>query len=188
MAVETEKEIIEDCQNGDVSAFQKLVEKYYQEAFAMAYFWTHSREAALDISQDAFVRIYRHIRGFDLSRPFKAWLFIIVKNLSMNYLKRYRRKRIFFSDLRLEHQPEYEVSDDFFEREKRRDNLQQILWGIRQLSETERDIILLRDIEDYSYQEIADTLGIPLGTVMSRLYYARKKLAKILEEENETSK
>ena len=187
MAVETEKEIIEDCQNGNVNSFQKLVEKYYQEAFAMAYFWTHNREAALDISQEAFVRIYRHIKKFDLSRPFKAWLFTIVKNLSMNYLKRYRRKRIFFSDLGRRPQTGFELADDFFEREKQRDNMQQLLWGIGQLSETDRDIILLRDIEDYSYQEIADILGIPLGTVMSRLYYARKKLAKILEEENAIS-
>ena len=178
----SEREIIVECQNGSQVAFKQLVEVYYQQAFSMAYYWTHNREAALDISQDSFLRVYKNIQRFDLNRPFKAWLFRIVKNLAINYLERVRNRRTVFSDI-FEDQ---NMSDGFagktipnFEGRE----LKEVVWNaLKQLRDNDRDIILLKDFEDYSYEEISEALEIPMGTVMSRLFNARKRLARILKE------
>ncbi len=182
--LQTDEELIRASQQGSQEAFKQLVQRYYQHAYAMAFYWTHNREVALDISQESFVRVYRHLRKFDFNRSFKTWLFTIVKRLALNYLERHRRRWTVFSDYfsgnRSHKIPEAPADERFAHRE-----LQQQVWeALRQLEDKDRDIILLKDFEDFSYKEISEALGIPVGTVMSRLFHARKKLAKIIEELN----
>ncbi len=189
MEIVTEQNLIVACQEGSEKAFKELVQKYYQQAYAMALVMTQNKEAAFDISQEAFLRIYRNFSSFDVRRSFKAWLFTIVKNLSLNYLERKKRRWITFTDFfKSKNKPDI-FTEDFPETIERSEIRQQVLWALKQLGEQDRDIILLRDFESFSYQEISDILEIPVGTVMSRLYYARKKLARIIKEEhNESSK
>lgn len=179
-----DKEILLRCQHGDEKAFQALVKRYYQKAYLTALYYTHNSEVALDISQEAFIRVHRNISRFDVGRSFAAWLHTIVKNLCTNYLSRYKRKRILFSDFFsgnrnasgkfLQAQPEERL-----EQEERH----ALVWkALQQLPENDREIILLKDFEDFSYLEISEVLDIPVGTVMSRLYYARRKLMKALEK------
>ncbi len=187
MAAINDVELIKEGQTGSETAFQKLVETFYQDAYRMAYYWTRNREVALDISQEAFIRVYKNLNQFDVERPFCAWLYTIIKNLSMTYLKRTRSRRMVFSDF---FSKKRNLADATTETDRKieQDETARVIWqSIRKLNRDEQEIILLREFEDYSYQEISDLLNIPLGTVMSRLYHARKKLAKIIEGEQDES-
>ncbi|GAB4338573.1 MAG: RNA polymerase sigma factor [Calditrichia bacterium] len=181
MEVASELQILTDCKAGSERAFQKLVEKYYQEAYSMAYYWTHDSEAAFDISQDAFVRVYKHMGKFDLKKPFRAWLFTIVKHLSFNYNRRVKRRWSFWEDWlggKKQSPPELISYQPSLEKGETK---RQIWQALKKLPEKDKDIILLKDFENFSYQEISEILDIPIGTVMSRLFHARKKLARLLE-------
>jgi RNA polymerase sigma-70 factor (ECF subfamily) len=177
-----EKELLLSCQTGSEVAFKKLVHMYYKDAYAIALVRTHNQDAALNISQEAFIRIYKNIKSFDFNHPFKAWLYTIVKNLCINYWQRRRKKWTVFTDFFLK--PSYpsvlitESTDSIDQEETKK-----IVWkGLNQLKPEDKDIILLKDFEDFSYKEISELLDIPLGTVMSRLFHARKKLAQILRK------
>lgn len=178
----TDKELIARCRAGSKTAFRTLVERYYQPAYTMAYYYTHNRDTALDISQETFVRIYKHLRKLDPERPFKIWLYTIVKNLSLNYLNRHKNRRMLFSDYLADGKEVATGGGNPVKGMEQREKIQQVWQALHQLKDTDRDIILLKDFEDFSYQEISEILDIPVGTVMSRLYYARKKLGKLLED------
>jgi RNA polymerase sigma-70 factor (ECF subfamily) len=187
MAAIDDVELIKECRTGSETAFQKLVETFYQDAYRMAYYWTRNQEVALDISQEAFIRIYKNLDHFNLEKSFPAWLYTIVKNLSMNYLKRTRSRRMVFSDF-FSRKRNPVISTIEADRKIEQDETARVIWhSIRKLSRDEQEIILLREFEDFTYQEVSDLLNIPLGTVMSRLYHARKKLAKIIEDEQDES-
>ncbi len=180
----TDGELIRACQSGTKNSFAELVKQYYQQAFSMAYYYVHNRETALDISQEAFVRVYRNIQHFDTSKSFAPYLFRIIKNLCVNDLQRRRRRWLVFSDYaRSDTDFEQNIpaaADDALERKER----QEMVWrGLNKLPEQDREILVLKEFEDFSYKDISEALDIPIGTVMSRLYYARKKLAGLLEGE-----
>ncbi len=178
----TDTELIQKCQQGDPRAFEELVQRYYQKAYATALFFVKNPDAALDISQEAFFRIYRNLNHYRSDHAFGGWLYRIVKNLCLNYLERKRHKWFVFSDAfvwqngRLQ-----EPAEPFPDRLEQEERAQWLWKALQQLPEKDREIILLKEVAELSYQEIADTLHIPLGTVMSRLYYARKKLADMLK-------
>lgn len=93
-----DQELIVRAQSGDQRAFEALVRRHYQSAYALAFFWIGNRETALDISQEAFVRIYRNIHRFDAEKSLVAWMYVIAKNLCKNDLTRRRRRWLVFSD------------------------------------------------------------------------------------------
>jgi RNA polymerase sigma-70 factor (ECF subfamily) len=171
-----DQELILSCQRGDQEAFERLVKRYYQNAFRMALSRVGNRETALDISQEAFIRIYRNIERFEVERSFSAWLYVIIKNLCRNYRERRQKRWWVFSDVFRENhrspQTEELIEDKSSDSELEIMERRKLLWEtIGELPETDR--------------EISEVLEIPPGTVMSRLYYARKKLAKLLTEKNE---
>ena len=178
----SDRELILKCQAGDGEAFAVLTRRYYQQAFAMAFYRVNNREAALDISQDAFVRIYRNIERFQPEKPFPAWLYTIVRNLCANYLQRQRKRWLVFSDYfsggeNAENSLLFQSAGDDDAGESRRQ-----LWeAVNRLRENDREIIILKDLEGLSYREISEMLEIPEGSVMSRLYYARQRLAKLVK-------
>ncbi len=184
MNTDSVADIIRECKNGSRDAFRRLVEVYYQTAFSMAYYWCGNRDAAFDLSQEAFVRIYQHIRDYDNQKPFEAWLYTIVKNLCRNHRRRLKSYRRLFRSYDSANLEQMSADNDFFRKSEKEENARIVWQGIKKLADPEREIILLRDFQDYSYDEIARILEIPTGTVMSRLYYARKKLSKILEDQN----
>jgi RNA polymerase sigma-70 factor, ECF subfamily len=182
-----DKDAIVACQTGNTEAFRFLVEKYKTRAFYSALTFTKNQEDALDISQDAFYRAYRSIKRFDSSKNFYTWFYKILKNLCINHLHRAERI-VHLHDPALDDDPFTLIQNDEKNPEEilEENERSKILWAaINRLKDSDRDIIMLKEFEDMSYQEIADTLGIPLGSVMSRLYYARKKLLKELELLNE---
>jgi RNA polymerase sigma-70 factor (ECF subfamily) len=177
-----EREAILACQAGNKKAYRFIVEKYKTRAYYAALMYTKNREDALDLSQEAFFRAYKAIKRFDTTRNFYTWFYKILKNICLNFIQ--------FKKVRAKSSDEFDETtmrpadsaitrpDEIFERSEQ----SEYIWrAIDSLNDNDRDIIILKEFDEMSYQEIADTLNIPIGSVMSRLFYARKKLLKKLE-------
>jgi RNA polymerase sigma-70 factor (ECF subfamily) len=182
--MDEDQQAIKDCQLGKTESYRFLVEKYKTRAYYAALLITGNREDALDLSQEAFFRAFRGIKSFQIGRNFYTWFYKILKNLCINHYKRIKRRNVVFSDAEESEGPSLYLSSlanpaEVFEKNEMRE----ILWkGLMQLKKVDREIIVLKEFQELSYKEIAEAIDIPVGSVMSRLFYARKNLAKILEE------
>ena len=185
-AMKTDNELMVMAKTGDKFAFEDLVNRYKKKAYYLALKLVGDPADASDISQEAFIRIYRARTRFNPDKLFFSWFYTIIANLARNHIK----KRLVRQDYRKTVQEESRAKS--LESSPSPENLmvssqtKKTVWeAIEQLSFEHREIIVLRHFEDLSYEEIADTIGIPVGSVMSRLYYARKKLKEILEDNHE---
>ncbi len=184
-----ELELVARCQAGDREAFNELVTRYRHRAFAMIYHMVRNEQDAWDLAQDGFLKAWKSIGRFRGQSSFFTWLYRILMNVTIDWK---RRKQIEggteFDDAhglrgiapgavtapRAELEPIARVSDK--EIRARIDE------AITRLSPEHRQAILLREIEGLEYQEIADAMECSIGTVMSRLFYARKKLQTMLKD------
>jgi RNA polymerase sigma-70 factor, ECF subfamily len=186
LSIAAEREVIIDCQQGKKESYRFLVEKYKVQAYQLALLYTGNRDDALDLSQEAFCRAFRSIRSFQPGKNFYTWLYKIIKNICINH--HYRRRRIqplsaaADQDLLEEQVSPLPNPDEIFEAHELRE---QVWAAINQLKPQDQEIIIMKEFNDLSYDEIAAILTIPPGSVMSRLYYARQRLAKILGREYE---
>lgn len=179
-----ESELILRCKRGDKMAFGSLVRKYMKRAYFTALGFVGSHEDAQDLSQEAFVRAFQAISRFDVSMKFFTWYYQILRNLCMNHLRDRSRHAVPFSVLEnaekvMSSEEGTASPSDVAEQEDLREKVWEGLWN---LETEEREIIVARDFLHLSYQELADLMDCPIGTVMSRLYYARKKLGKQLKD------
>ena len=184
MSREEERSFLERCKKGDREAFSFIVQKYMKPAYYVALGYVGTPEDALDLSQDAFVNAFRHIRRFDSTRSFFPWFYSILKNLCMNHLSRRKRRREDSIDGMAEEDGQVAIPVVTVNPENevvRRDLETKIGIALLRLRPKDREIIILQHFQDFSYQQIADLLGIPIGTVMSRLYSARRALRLELE-------
>jgi RNA polymerase sigma-70 factor (ECF subfamily) len=166
----SESEILELVQKGDKEAYQEIVVRHMHSAYYVALAFIHNHQDALDISQEAFIRAFRKINKFDTKRPFFPWFYRILKNLCVDHYKRRRR----LNEVPLENVRVLEVEHEDREMKK-------ALWkGIDELPDEQKEIIVLRYFQQLSYQEIAEILDKPIGTVMSSLFYAKKRLKGIV--------
>ncbi len=174
----SDQQAIEACLSGDVNMYRIIVERYKQRAYYLALMFTRDHEDALDLSQEAFVRAYRALKDYDPKRPFYSWFYRILKNLCINFVNHRQRLVKMDETVQLTATSDEGSPDTVFEQSER----SQIVWkALQLLDEKDREIIIMKDFNEFSYQEIADALQIPLGSVMSRLYYARKRLLKTLK-------
>ena len=166
----SEKQILEAVKKGDKESYGVIVKKYMQSAYYIALGFVHNQQDALDVSQDAFIRAFRKIKMFDTRKPFFPWFYRLMRNLCIDHLKRKRRaKEIPLDDVRI------------LSAEEEDKELKKTLWkGIEELPLEQREVIILRYFRQLSYAEIAELTGKPLGTVMSSLYYAKKRLKGIV--------
>lgn len=179
--------VIAAARNGDRQAFAELVTLYQRRAYAAAYAIVGNRDDALDLAQDAFVRAYRAMHRFDPAMPFYPWLHQIVRNTCLNHLKRKKRRGEQSLDALMEQG--YDAAEDGRgpqEDAELRELKLHIHEAMEKLTPDQQEIIRLRHLLDLSYTEISDSLGIPLGTVMSRLHAARKSLKRAMEEATAT--
>jgi RNA polymerase sigma-70 factor (ECF subfamily) len=180
--MDEDQQAIADCQKGRTDSYRILVDKYKTRAYYAALMYTGNQDDALDLSQEAFYRAFRAIKSFELGKNFYTWLYQILRNLCINHYKRIRRRSVVFSDIDEQHNPALLQSnikepDQIFEETERRDKL----WAaLLKLKSADREILILKEFDELSYQEIAEVFEIPIGSVMSRLYYARQKLAGLL--------
>ncbi len=179
---EPEKTLLRRARDGDREAFAGLVRRYRTQAMYIAIGFLGNEEDARDLTQEAFLRALVHMHRFEVERPFFPWFYKILRNLCFNHLA--KKGRHGECPLTLERDGGIDPrgkGDDPFQSVAAGERADYIWESICALSEDHREIILLRHFRDASYQEIAETLDIPRGTVMSRLYYARGALRKQLE-------
>ena len=160
-------EAIQLTLSGDKDAFAVIVARYTERAYRMALYILGSEQDAMDLSQDAFIRAYRNLKRFDSSRPFFPWFARILRNLCYNFFKHRKRNAT------------YNIEDFQIAEPTKGVGVETRIVLNRALSELsfqDREIIGKFYFEGLSYAEIAEELDVPIGTVMSRLYYARKHL------------
>jgi RNA polymerase sigma-70 factor, ECF subfamily len=175
--------LVERCRAGDVAAFEPLVEKYRQRVWRVAYNILRDREEAWHVAQEAFIRAYQALPSFRGQSAFYTWLYRIVMNVAADRGRsRGAQGRAFGTERVPEEDWERVLPDQNPGEESpdaaaaRTEERAKIMRALDTLSEDHRRIIILGDLEGLSYREIAETLDIPMGTVMSRLHNARKRL------------
>jgi len=173
----SEKEVISKCQRGELQYYEELVNRYKRRAYFYALGMVGSVEDALDLSQEAFIKAYRSLKRFKLQYQFKNWFFRILTNLCISHLrKKGRRIEVSTED---EKGATIPLPDERFNPQlllEEKETIKQLWKALSELSAKQREIILLRDFQGLSYQQIAQVLEIPIGTVMSRLHQARSRL------------
>ena len=173
----TDRELIEQAKAGNSKAFEELVKRYEPHVAAVVVGMLGDRQEADDVGQEVFVRFYRSLDRFRGEAALGTYLTRIAINLSLNELKRRKRRRLLFrrSDEALQI-----ASSDPEDAIASRETKALVQRAIQQLDPVFRSVLVLRLIEGYSTEETADLLGIPLGTVLSRLSRAQKRLKEIL--------
>jgi len=158
---------IKKCKTGDTDAFRYLVERYQAEAMGHAVAIVADREDALDVVQEAFIDAYQALGRFDTSRQFYPWFYTILRNRCFKLLLGRRKNSAVSLDDALMLAPQSEVlPEDRLALER----------ALLDLSPAEREIVTLKHLDGLSYDELARQLEIPKGTVMSRLFHARRRL------------
>jgi RNA polymerase sigma-70 factor (ECF subfamily) len=182
----TERHLMERARAGDREAFGELVTRHMRRAYYAALGLLGSHDDAMDMSQEAFARAFRAHRSLDPERPFYPWLYQILRRLCFNVHRDRKSRRARLAEaapwLAADARDRTAAASPLRQTE-RAELRQQIEAAIDQLPAHERETLVLREFEGLRYREIADLLGIPIGTVMSRLYSARKALATLLGEQ-----
>lgn len=179
-------DLVQRVQAGDSAAFRALYDKYHRRAFAVAMGVVKNQDDALDVVQEAFVKVHKNIHKFQGSSSFYTWLYRIVMNASIDHVRKVSRRKNLDFDERALHE-ESEVAGDGAlvptvsnanpgRAALRRELGDSIRAALESLPEHHRAVIVLREIEGMSYEEMAESLGVPKGTIMSRLFHARKKM------------
>jgi len=179
-------DLVQRVQAGDSAAFRTLYDKYHRRAFAVAMGVVKNEDDALDAVQNAFIKVHKNIHRFQGSSSFYTWLYRIVMNVSIDHVRRTSRRKTLDFDERALHE-ESEVAGDGAlvprvtdanpgKAALRRELGSAIQAALAQLPEHHRAVIVLREIEGMSYEEMAEALEVPKGTIMSRLFHARKKM------------
>lgn len=188
---ESDQELVARCQKGDRQAFEGLVRKYQRRVYAVACGMLHNSEEAEDVAQDAFVKAYKYIGHFKGTSSFYTWLYRIAVNLCIDRLRKSSKAPTLEYDDRLR-RPEGAQAGSELEpstigtnpdKELRRKELAgQIQTGLNRLTPKHRAVLILREIEGLSYKEMAEVMRCSKGTIMSRLFHARRKLQQYLRE------
>jgi len=178
-----ETELIEQARKGNTEAFGVLVERYQRRVVGVAMAVVHNQEDALELAQETFVRAYQNLSKFESRASFSTWLYRIAANLAIDFRRREGRHIVLRGE-----EGEYELeklpSDrgDSFAETARGELNQRLREALKELTPEHRAVILLREVEGLSYDEISEALQVPRGTVMSRLHYARNYLRGMLKD------
>lgn len=170
--------LIHRAQKGDVPAFEKLIENYQQKIFNFAYSLTGNVETAKDITQQALIKAFLSISKFRGNSSFTTWLYRIINNVFQDELRRPYYKYETLNPLSYSPSPSYSP-EEFLENKEKQILIQKT---IKSLPLDLATIIILKDIQGFSYEEIKEIVRIPLGTVKSRLFRAREILRERLKD------
>lgn len=180
-----DKKKVDEFLAGDVRAFEFLFDKYREKVYRIAYRFVRHREDALEVTQDVFLRVYRGLPKFRTNSKFFTWLYRVTANRAIDFT-RSRKSR---AAVEVEAQileataslpPGRSASPDPSAVAQERELEELLQEAVQHLSEKHRTVFLLHAMENLSYREIAEVMGSSMGTVMSRLFYARKKLQEAL--------
>jgi RNA polymerase sigma-70 factor, ECF subfamily len=178
-----EAELIERSRKGDSAAFGVLVERYQRRVVGVALAVVHNQDDAIELAQETFVRAFENLSKFESRSSFSTWLYRIAANLAIDFWRREGRHVVLHGD-----DADSEIGKlptsrgDSFKEVSRSELSARLKQALEELTPEHRAVILLREVEGMSYDEISDVLQCPRGTVMSRLHYARTHLRNILKD------
>lgn len=181
----TDRKLVVRARRGDRSACEELARRHRQPAYFFALQLLGDPDDALDVAQDAMLRFFTHLDRFDPRRPVRPWLFRIVRNRVLDLFRRRKVRKHDSIDAAADddERPDLQLIDGSVDPEgdAREAQLRRTIFAaLDELTHNQREILVLRDYQDLAYSEIAETLEIPIGTVMSRLHGARKRLRQVL--------
>lgn len=191
MPLENEKVLIDRCKNGEIQAFEELIRGYEKKVFNIVFRIIGNYDDAQDISQDIFVKVFKSIRNFKEKSSFYTWLYRITVNECMDIIKKRKKASVYSLDTPIESDGDQitrdikdssESPEEKIERKELRSYIEEALNSI---SHEHRVMIILRDMQGFSYEEIALITKCPEGTVKSRINRARKALKELLSGKKE---
>ena len=183
-----EEVLVKRAREGDLTAYDDLVRRYQERIYATVYHMTANHEDANDLAQEAFIKAFHALKSFKGGSSFYTWIYRIAVNKTINFLKQRKNKaQISLDDLdfNAEHDPDFValISDKTPRREVNLSELQEKLnVAMQKLSEPHRLVVTLHDVQGLSHEEIAKIMGCNIGTVRSRLFYARQQLQAYLSD------
>jgi RNA polymerase sigma-70 factor (ECF subfamily) len=182
-----DKSLVRAAQRGDMAAFEELVARHRDRIYARAYSMMRNEEEAVDLSQEAWVKGWQRLRQFQGESSFGTWMTRVVINLCLDQLRKHKRQRTESIEAMSEESGGVErqmpvVTVNPTAGLERGELRQRIDRALGQLSYEHRTVLVLHEFEDMEYKEIAKAMACSIGTVMSRLFYARRKLAVLLAD------
>jgi RNA polymerase sigma-70 factor (ECF subfamily) len=188
---EEDRALIARAQAGDTAAFRRLVERHQRRAFAIALSLVRDEHDARELVQDAFLRVHKSLPTFQGGSSFFTWLYRIITNLSIDLIRKPGRQTTDLDDGRTELEDGAEAEYPFLSRlegsdpaelVRRREIGDRLQAALDALPSYHRAVIVMREIEGLSYEEMAEAAGVSKGTIMSRLFHARQKLQRALAD------
>ena len=176
------RRLVGRAKKGDREAYRELVQRYQKRVFGILFGMLRSREDAMELSQDVFIKVYQRIKEFEEKSSFYTWVYRIAFNLAIDFRRReWKKVHTEYDDAVSQ---DSSVDDGVFNRElanpeqtmQSHELGEQIRRALETLPDEQKQVLLLREVEGLSYQEMADSMGCSIGTIMSRLFYARKKM------------
>jgi len=181
----SDDKLVRAAQKGDMAAFEELIARHRDKLYARAFSMMRSEEEAIDLSQEAWVKGWQRLKQFQGESSFVTWMTRIVINLCLDQLRKHKRQRAESIELMEEESGGVErqmpiVTVNPTEGLERRELRQRIDRALGQLSYEHRTVLILHEFEELEYKEIAKRMACSIGTVMSRLFYARRKMANLM--------
>jgi len=185
-------ELVTAVKGGDAQAFKILMQRYQRKVYAVAFGFLRNQEDALDVVQESFIKVHRYIGKFEGNSSFYTWLYRIVANLCIDQLRKAKRHRdVEFKD-GLRHDGKDEPASDLVpylarfgdpsDMLRRKEILAAVETSLEHLSDKHRAVIVMRELQGMSYEEMAQAMKCSKGTIMSRLFHARRNMQKLLTE------
>jgi RNA polymerase sigma-70 factor (ECF subfamily) len=174
--------MISRCQQGDQEALKEIFDKYHKKVYRIAYGVVRHREEALDIVQEVFIKLFRSIKNFKGKSLFYTYLYRMVMNTAIDHARKTGKQ--FISSL--DEEGSFEPSDELEKGPERillqKELEERVKGAMEKLPAEQRAALIFRDVEGLSYQEMAESMGCSIGTVMSRLHYGRKRIQELLKD------
>ena len=184
--------LVTAVKGGDRQAFKVLMQRYQRKVYAVAFGFLRNQEDALDVVQESFIKVHRYIGKFEGNSSFYTWLYRIVANLCIDHLRKAKRHRDVEFDDGLRHDGKDEPPSDLVphlgrfgdpsDMLRRKEILAAVEASLDQLSDKHRAVIVMRELQGMSYEEMAQAMKCSKGTIMSRLFHARRNMQKLLTE------
>ena len=184
--------LVTAVKGGDKRAFKVLMQRYQRKVYAVAYGFLRNQEDALDVVQESFIKVHRYIGKFEGNSSFYTWLYRIVANLCIDQLRKAKRHRDVEFDDGLRHDGKDEPPSDLLphlahfgdpsDMLRRKEILAAVEECLDHLSDKHRAVIVMRELQGMSYEEMAQAMKCSKGTIMSRLFHARRNMQRLLTE------
>ncbi len=172
---------------GDVNAFEKLIIPYEKKVYNIALGICKNEEDARDVSQEVFIKVYRKLDSFSFNSAFSTWIYTIIRNTTLDYLRKeskIRNSRVSEDKIEMLEDGEQKPLDKIISDE----NVSFLKKYMAKLSEDDRLLLTFREIDGHSYEELSKVFGLKIGTVKSKIFRAKKKLKKLIEDDMEQNR